>query len=107
MMGSSSSVMMTSKLSECVLPFTSVLVYVTVVVPTGNESPESWVDVREPTPQLSSEVGSVQDTVVLQIPWSAEPLIFEGIPEMVGSSSSVIVMKKLVALRLPAASTAV
>ena len=46
-----------------VLPELSVAVYITTVVPTGNASPELWVDIKDAIPQLSATVGTVQVTV--------------------------------------------
>ena len=59
MAGFSSSVMVTSKLAVVTLPWMSVAVNVTVVVPTGKVSPLLWLDVKLATAQLSEAVTGV------------------------------------------------
>ena len=57
-----------TKVHVAVFPAVSVDVYVTVVVPTGKESPGSWVDVSICVPELSAAVGVVQVTVAVAMP---------------------------------------
>ena len=57
-----------TKLQVAVFPAASVDVYVTVVVPTGKESPGLWVDVSVCVPELSVAVGAVQVTVAVATP---------------------------------------
>ena len=106
MAGFSSSVTVTVKLEVEVLPEGSVAVYVTVVVPTAKVSPEPWEDVIVEE-QLSESVGSVQVTTALQSPASLVWLMFEGMPEMAGASTSLTVTVKDVVVVLPQSSSAV
>ena len=106
MAGSSSSVTVTVKLEVVVLPAGSTDVYVTVVEPTAKEAPGLCVDVMV-AEQLSAVVGSVQVTAVLQSPASAVWVMSEGVPEMEGASSSVMVTVKDVVVLLPQSSVAV
>ena len=106
MEGFSSSVTVTVKLEVEVLPEGSVAVYVTVVVPTAKVSPEPWEDVIVEE-QLSESVGSVQVTTALQSPASLVWLMFEGMPEMAGASTSLTVTVKDVVVVLPQSSSAV
>ena len=106
MAGFSSSVTVTVKLEEEVLPEGSVAVYVTVVVPTEKVSPEPWEDVIVEE-QLSESVGSVQVTTALQSPASLVWVMFEGMPEMAGASTSLTVIVKDVVVVLPQSSSAV
>ncbi len=73
---------------DTALPPASVAVYVTVVSPTGNESPELWLDVNVTDPELSLNEGSVHDTVAVFNPGSVLWYKFSGILEMTGSSVS-------------------
>ena len=68
------------------LPAASLDVYVTVVMPTGNASPDWWLHVRVCTPELSLAVGWFQFTTVARSDLS---LILAGMFEMVGFSMSV------------------
>jgi hypothetical protein len=54
------------KLVEESLPWMSVAVYVTVVVPTANVSPGACDEVNEATSQLSEDVGASHVTTVEQ-----------------------------------------
>ncbi len=56
----------TVKVHGVVLPHGSMAVYVTVVVPIGNVSPELYVEVKLATEQLSLAVGGVQVTAAEQ-----------------------------------------
>ena len=58
-------------------------------------------------PQLSSALGASHVTTALQLPASLFTLMSAGMSEMLGSSSSVMVMVKLAADMLPSASMAV
>jgi len=107
MAGFSSSVTVTVKLDEVLLPWMSVTEYVTVVVPTAKVSPLSCVEVKLATAQLSPAVGAVQDTSAAHSPASLLWLMSAGRPLMVGASSSVTSMSKLSELLLPWMSVAV
>ena len=107
MAGSSSSVTVTVKEADVLLPAASVAVYVTVVLPTAKEAPLLWLDVNVVTPQLSAAVGAVQETRAAQSPASLLWEMSIGMPEMLGFSSSVMVMSKEVDVLLPQSSVAV
>ena len=77
------------------------------MVPTAKVSPESWVEVKLVTLQLSSAVRAAQVTSALHRPASLETVMLAGVPEMVGSSLSVTVMVKLDVVALLAASVGV
>jgi hypothetical protein len=83
------------------LPWTSVAVYVTSVVPTGNVSPEELVEVDPDTPQLSVIRGAFQLTCAEHRPASLLIEISADNPSILGASSSVTVTKKLEELSLP------
>ena len=51
------------------LPFTSVIVHVTIVVPTGN-AVEGWLLVMEAIPQLSEQVGGAR-IIVAKVEFAA------------------------------------
>ena len=76
-------------------------------MPTANVSPESWVEVKLGTPQLSAAVGAVHVTTALQLPVSLVWLMSAGMPLMLGASSSVTVTVKLDVVTLPWMSVAV
>ena len=76
------------------------------MVPTSKESPGLCVDVMT-AEQLSAVVGAAQVTAVSHSPVSAVCVMLAGIPEMVGASSSVMVMSKDVVVLLPQSSVAV
>ena len=78
------------KLAVDQLPWMSVAVYVTVVVPGANVSPGLCVEVIV-EPQLSESVGSVHVTVATQASASVFWSMFAGVPEMAGASLSVTV----------------
>ena len=105
MAGFSSSVTVMLNDVVVVLAASSVAVYVTVVVPTANVSPGSWVEVMV-APQLSDTVGAVQPTAAPQMPASLDWLISVGVPVMEGASLSVTVTVKEAVAVLPAASVA-
>jgi heme A synthase len=105
--GSSSSVTVMSKLVDELLPWMSVAVYVTVVVPTANVAPGACVEVNEATSQLSEDVGASHVTTAEQLPASAVWVMSAGVPAIAGFSSSVTVMVKLVEESLPWMSVAV
>ena len=79
----------------------------TVVVPTAKELPEAKSESKESIPQLSAAEGSVQVTVVAHKPASAEAVMSEGMPLMLGASLSVTVTVKLSVVVLPDSSSAV
>ncbi len=84
----------------------SVTVYVTVVIPIPNASPESWSEVTVATPQLSLVSGS--DHVAICV--HEFVAVFRGmfaIPSIVGLMVSTTVMTKLSLYVLLAASVAV
>ena len=61
------------------LPLPSAKVYVTVVVPTGNELPELWVlPVRVTVPERSVAVASAKFTAREAVPTSTVPAMFDG-----------------------------
>ena len=90
-----------SKLVDELLPWMSVAVYVTVVVPTANVAPGACVEVNEATSQLSEDVGASHVTTAEQLPASAVWVMSAGVPAIAGASSSVTVMSKLVVTMLP------
>ena len=69
-------------------PVASFDVYVTLVVPRGNESPGVWVDDSVCAPELSVAVGAVQDTVPVAIPLSVALDWLLGHPLITGLSTS-------------------
>jgi hypothetical protein len=80
------------------LPEASLAVYVTVVVPIGNELPGEWDLVHKILPegvQLSVAVGSVQLTVAAQLPGILLTAIFEGQPDITGAIGSTTVTVEL------------
>jgi hypothetical protein len=89
------------KEAVCEFPFTSTAVYVTVVVPTGNDEPDVLEGVNVETEQLSLAVGAVHVTVAAHKPAVALTVMSDGIPLMVGSCVSFTVMVKLDVLTLP------
>ena len=107
MAGASSSVTVMSKEDVLTLPWMSVAVYVTVVVPTAKASPGLCVEVKVSTAQLSLAVGSVHVTAAEQSPASLVCVMSAGVPAMTGSSSSVTVMSKDEVVVLPWMSVAV
>ena len=70
------------------------------MVPGAKVSPGLWLDVIV-EPQLSESVGSVQVTVATQASASVSWVMFAGVPEMAGASSSVTVIVKLALELLP------
>ena len=85
--GSSSSVIVTVKLSVVTLPSPSVDVYVTVVTPTEKVAPEACVCVNV-VEQLSVLVASVHVTTASHWPASVDWEMFAGVPEITGNSLS-------------------
>ena len=71
------------------------------MVPGAKSSPGSWSEVRLAMPQLSSAVGAVQVTSARQTSGSVFCAMSAGIPLMVGSSSSVTVISKVLEVVLP------
>ena len=100
-------VTITLKLVLAVLPLTSVVLYVTVVVPKLKESPDVWELDVDAMPQLSTGLSAGQNTAVLQAPGSAAWVMSPGTSSKEGSSSSVTEMRKLLADKFPLWSTAV
>ena len=82
--GFSVSVTITSKLLVVLFPELSVAVYDTVVVPTGNVSPELCVLTNVATVALSEAVGAVQVITAPQRPVSLFLAIPEGVSEITG-----------------------
>ena len=82
------------KESVAVLPLGSVAVKVTVVVPIGKFDPLEESDVSVTTPELSEAVGSVQVTAAVATLASVVVVTADGVPVIVGFSSSVINKKK-------------
>lgn len=101
------SVTVTVNDSSAVLPDPSVAVYVTVVVPTGKDEPETAVGISEETLQLSEAVGAVHVTVAAHVPAATFVVMLEGIPEITGSVTSFTVTVKLALVVCEAASIAV
>ena len=106
--GASESVTITSKLQKLVFPAASVAVKLTVVVPTGNVSPEAGplVCSKLTSPELSAISGSVKLIAAPHIPGSFCWFIVSG-QTIVGSSLSSTVTVKLHSEVFPAASVAV
>ena len=71
-----------------VFPTESTAVYVTLVVPRGNESPGVWVDDSVCVPELSEAVGAVQNTVPVAMPLLVTPDWLLGHPLITGLSTS-------------------
>ena len=78
-----------------------------MVLPTGKVAPGLWLEVRPDRAQLSCAVGAVQVTTAEQLPESLVWAMLEGMPEITGSSSSVMVTVKEAVAELPSASVAV
>jgi hypothetical protein len=83
--GFSLSITVISNEHVILFPASSVAVYVTVVVPTGNTSPLFAVLVNVFIPQLSAAVGAIHVTDAPQIAASFTTDIFEGHPKIEGS----------------------
>ena len=94
------------KLTDPVLPLTSVVLNVTTVVPTEKVSPEECELLVELIPQLSTALGPDQTTTALQEPASTDWVMLPGTLLKVGFSSSVTETRKLLAERFPEASIA-
>ena len=72
------------------LPLPSAKVYVTVVVPTGNELPELWVlPVRVTVPERSVAVASLKSTAREAVPTSTVLKMFAGQVTVGGTVSTV------------------
>ena len=74
------------------------------MVPKAKVSPESWVEVKLVTLQLSSAVGADQVTSALHKPASLDTVMLAGVPEIAGACVSLTVMVKLDVVTLLAAS---
>src|SRR5690606_13142676 len=102
--GASSSSIVTSKLQVVTLPWTSVTVQITVVVPTGYVPDASEVPLKSlvtlATPQLSAVAGAAIVRAALQAPASAVWDVSLAHP-IDGASSSSIVTSKLHVVTLP------
>lgn len=98
--------MVTVNVQVLTLPFTSVAVYVTVVVPIGNDSPLLWFVVSDAIPQLSVADGSVHVATAEQAA-PALIVILEGQLLITGNWVSFTVTINVHVLTLPAASVAV
>ena len=86
------SITVTVKLAVLVFPAASVAVYVTVVVPSENTSPELCVLVIVTPAQLSVIVGVVQVAVALQFPVLLLMIRFAGIFVITGAKLSTTVI---------------
>ena len=67
----------------------STAVYVTIVSPIEKVDPELWLDVKLTEPELSLAVGSDHVTTAVDEATSVLWDISDGIPDIVGVSSSV------------------
>ena len=76
------------------------------MVPTPKVAPLVCVEVKLATPQLSADVGAVQEAAAPQTPMSFDRLMSAGMPAMVGFSPSVTVTVKEAVVVFPAASVA-
>ncbi|OSS37466.1 hypothetical protein C723_3622 [Christiangramia flava JLT2011] len=106
--GASLSVMVTSNEHSTKLSSSSVALKVTVVVPTGNTSPEAGPAICSilTSPELSANSGMSNSTAAPQIPGSFGVTIFSG-HEIEGSSPSSTVTVKLHSAVFPELSVAV
>ena len=101
--GNSLSTTVTVKVLVFVLPWMSVTVFVTVVVPTGNKLPLAGVLVTVFVPQLSVAV-TLKVTLLPHAPLAAFTVMFAGVL-ITGNWLSTTVTVKLHTLELPSAST--
>ena len=79
----------TAKDSNTIFEPSSTAVYVTIVTPIGNVSPETWLDVRVTEPELSLAIGCVQSTTAVGSSGSVSWVMFAGVPVMTGYSLSI------------------
>ena len=105
--GFSVSSTVTVKLAVATFPAASVAVYVTVVVPNPNTSPELCVLVKVTAVQLSLAAGAVQVTAASHVPASLPTVMLEGIAAITGSVLSTTVIVCVAVAVFPAASVAV
>ncbi len=87
--GTWSSITVTSKDWPVTFPLTSVTTTETVVIPTGKVSPELCEFTTDSTPQSSSIVGGSQVTTASHRPAIAEISMLSGSPTIVGGIRSV------------------
>jgi hypothetical protein len=101
------SLIVTVKLAVVTKPAASVAVYVTVVIPNGNTSPEVWVLVSVTPKQLSLAVGAVHVAIPSHEPTVVLVLMFAGRPTIAGAVLSITVITCVAVAVFPTASVAV
>ncbi len=105
--GASLSDTVISKEQAEVSPALSVAVYVTVVIPNGNISPELCVELNKLMPQLSVAFGAAQLIAASQTLKPVFAIILTGQPVITGfSASTILILKEQIAVS-PALSVAV
>ena len=104
--GASTSVTVTVKVEDELLPEASVAVQVTVLTPMAKSLPEAGVQTTVTPGQLSLAAGAVKETVAVALPASVLTLMSAFLP-MTGASVSFTVTVKVEVEVLPEASVAV
>jgi hypothetical protein len=104
--GGSTSFTVTVKLQVLVLPWPSLALQRTVVVPRGNANPLAGTQLTVAAPQLSVAVGTANVTLLEQLPTDVLTMTFPGHGVMAGGSVSLTVTVKLHPVLLPCPSFA-